>query len=79
MPRRPYTSARLGSVLRQLRDERGLTQEQLSHKTDITTAMISRTENGLNDPRWSNLERWLLALGVTWPDFAATLEANRTR
>jgi transcriptional regulator with XRE-family HTH domain len=51
-----------------------LTQEQLSFKSGITTVMISRTENGLNDLRWANLERWLRALEVSWPQFAASLE-----
>jgi transcriptional regulator with XRE-family HTH domain len=74
VPRRSHSPARLGAVLRSLREARGLTQEQLSFKSGITTVMISRTENGLNDLRWANLERWLRALEVSWPQFAASLE-----
>lgn len=73
----PADLATLGAVLRSLREAQGLTQEQLGFRADMVTAMISRTENGLNDIRFGGLAAWLAALGVGWTEFAKALEAAR--
>lgn len=41
---------RIGSFLRELRTEKGLTQEQLAEKLNISGRTVSRWENGNNMP-----------------------------
>ena len=51
-----------GSSIRQLRKEKGITQQQLAKKTKISQAHIARIENGTVDPRLSTLNTLLDAL-----------------
>ena len=41
---------RIGSFLRELRTEKGLTQEQLAEKLNVSSRTVSRWENGNNMP-----------------------------
>ena len=41
---------KIGTFLRQLRKENGLTQEQLAEKLGVTNRSVSRWENGVNMP-----------------------------
>ena len=41
---------RIGSFLRKLRTEKGLTQEQLAEKLNVSGRTVSRWENGNNMP-----------------------------
>ena len=41
---------RIGSFLRELRTEKGLTQEQLAEKLNVSGRTVSRWENGNNMP-----------------------------
>ena len=41
---------RIGSFLRELRTEKGLTQEQLAEKLNVSCRTVSRWENGNNMP-----------------------------
>ncbi|MDE7422964.1 MAG: helix-turn-helix domain-containing protein [Lachnospiraceae bacterium] len=43
-------SEKIGHFLKELRKEKGLTQEQLSEKLGVTNRSISRWENGVNMP-----------------------------
>jgi len=58
-----------GRVLREVRDSRGLTQEQLGELTDLTSESISLFERGLRQPRLETILRLAAALEVE----AATL------
>jgi transcriptional regulator with XRE-family HTH domain len=70
----------LGSVLRVLRQTKGYTQERLSFKSGLTTALISDSENGKRNLSFESLERWLSALDVAWDAFGAELTiASRRR
>jgi transcriptional regulator with XRE-family HTH domain len=73
VPRHSANLAALGSVLRDLRKERGLTQEQLSFKTGMTTALISDSENGKRNLSFESIGRLLKAFGVTWEDFGTAI------
>lgn len=46
----------IGARIKEIRTKRGLTQEQLSVKTNIALSTICRLENGINMPREENLE-----------------------
>jgi DNA-binding XRE family transcriptional regulator len=52
-----YEAFKLGVVLQQLRNENGLTQEQLAKKCGTTKSYISRIENNASDIRLSTLMR----------------------
>jgi DNA-binding XRE family transcriptional regulator len=52
-----YEAFKLGIVLQQLRQENGLTQEQLAQKCGTTKSYISRIENNASDIRLSTLMR----------------------
>ena len=52
-----YEAFKLGVVLQQLRNENGLTQEQLAQKCGTTKSYISRIENNASDIRLSTLMR----------------------
>jgi len=50
---------KLGVMLKELRKEKGLTQEQLAEKCGTTKTYISRIENNASDIRLSTLMRIL--------------------
>jgi transcriptional regulator with XRE-family HTH domain len=59
--------AEIGAAIRLLRLEAGLSQEELALKAKITSAEVSRLENGKRNPKWETMERLADALGVpTW-------------
>ena len=55
----------LGEAIRQLRSKRGLTQEDLSHKANITTGTLSLIERGQANPTWGTVSGIAAALGVS--------------
>ena len=54
-----------GNRLKQLRVNRGLTQEQLAAQLKLGKRQIHRYENGLSDPASDVVARLALALGVS--------------
>jgi len=58
-----YESFRIGAILRQAREEAGLTQEQIAQKLNTKKSAISRMENHAEDIRLSTLEKFAEALG----------------
>ncbi len=55
----------LGNRIQQLREERGLTQEELAAKADISIKHISVLERGLKEPRLTTFLTIAEALDVT--------------
>jgi predicted transcriptional regulator len=53
-----------GDSIRERRTELGWTQAELSKRTGIPQADISRIENGRLDARWSTIQRISAALGT---------------
>lgn len=54
----------LGQILKSIRSQKGLTQEQAGNLVGITQAMISRIESGASNARVDTLFRILAALEV---------------
>ena len=52
-----FEAFKIGVMLKELRREQGLTQEQLAEKCGTTKAYISRIENNASDIRLSTLMR----------------------
>jgi Predicted transcriptional regulator with C-terminal CBS domains len=64
----------LASVLKRLREERDVTQEELAYAAGLTASALSRIERGLNSPGWMTLRRIADALDVTLIELAEELE-----
>lgn len=53
---------KLGAKLRQLRHQRGLSQEELARRAKITKAALIQYEQGRREPRWSTFVSIAMAL-----------------
>ena len=60
-----YEQFKIGVLLRQAREEAGLTQEQLALRIGSKKTAVSRIENHADDIKLSTLERYAHALGKT--------------
>jgi HTH-type transcriptional regulator / antitoxin HipB len=58
-----YQEFRIGVLLRQAREQAGVTQEALARRTKTRKSAISRLENHAEDVRLSTLKRVAQALG----------------
>ena len=58
-----YAEFKVGVLLRQAREEAGLTQEEMARRLNTGKSAISRLENHASDIRLSTLERYARALG----------------
>ncbi len=58
-----YADFKIGAMLRQAREQAGLTQEELAKRLATQKSAISRIENHAGDILLSTLERYARALG----------------
>jgi transcriptional regulator with XRE-family HTH domain len=58
----------LGERIRTLRNQRGLSQEQLALKADLTPSFIGQIERGLKSPTITSIEKIVNALDVKFED-----------
>lgn len=58
-----YENFKIGVLLRQAREEAGLTQEELARKLKTRKSAISRIENHAENMRLSTLEKFAEAIG----------------
>jgi len=58
----------LGERIRALRNQRGLSQEQLALKADLTPSFIGQIERGLKSPTITSIEKIVNALDVKFED-----------
>ena len=59
-----YADFKIGVILRQAREEAGLTQEELAQRMRTKKSAISRIENHADDVRLSTLRRYADAVGA---------------
>ena len=59
----------LGRKIRQMRNQKGLTQEELADRCELTKGYISQLENNLNSPSITTLTDILSALGSNLSEF----------
>lgn len=59
----------LGSKIKQMRNQKSLTQEELADRCELTKGYISQLENNLNSPSIATLTDILAALGSNLSDF----------
>lgn len=65
----------IGEKIRRIRIERGLTQEELADRAELSKGFISQIERDLTSPSIATLEDILTCLGTDCGEFFA----NRTR
>ncbi len=65
-----------GLVLRKLRKQRELSQEELAHKADLERNYISLLELGRNSASVKTIFKLAQALGVAVSEFMAQVEAK---
>lgn len=64
---RPRTPTAFGRRLRELREERGVSQQELERRSGIAHQTIHHYEHGDGSPNWTTVLKLARALGVT-PD-----------
>lgn len=60
---------RIGSRIKEIRIERGLTQEELADRAELSKGFISQVERDLTSPSIATLEDILMCLGIEIKDF----------
>jgi transcriptional regulator with XRE-family HTH domain len=68
----------LGAAIRVLRQNAGLTQEGLAHAAGLTFGTVARTELAQATPRWASVRAIVEALGVTWAELGAAIDAEQS-
>jgi transcriptional regulator with XRE-family HTH domain len=66
----------LALAVRELRTERGLSQEELAHRSGIHLTWIGRLESGATNPSWGTTKQVAHGLGVPHAMLAALGEAK---
>ncbi len=67
----------IGSKIKDLRLENGLTQEELANRCELTKGFISQLERDLTSPSISTLQDILEVLGTTISDFFSEKEEDK--
>ena len=74
---RIVTARRFGRHLHQLRTHRGLTQERLAERSDLSADAIRRLEAGTFSPTLQTLSKLVRGLDLTLTTFFSGLERGR--
>jgi transcriptional regulator with XRE-family HTH domain len=72
-PRLPPDPA-LGRAIRRLREQRGLTQEELATHAGMTFGTVSRLESAKSAPAWATIRALIQTLDRSFSELAAELE-----
>ncbi len=73
---RDLTNPVIGTVLRELRVQRGLTQEELAAKAKMHRNYIGGLERGEKSPTFKSVGRLIAVLGVSWTELGSALDAR---
>jgi len=75
-PARDTELAVLGRALRALRDQAGITQEELASRLQMDPTYISRIERGRRGVQWLTVQRFLRALDTDLHKLADALDVQ---
>lgn len=67
-------AAALGTALRDSRTKRGVTQEDLATRAQVSVQMVRRLEAGTANPTLGTLHAVTTALDITWTDLLLEVE-----
>ena len=79
MPPRLPTDPALGQAIRQMREQRGQTQEELASAAGITFGTVNRLESAKSAPAWATVRALLDALDYSLADLANAIDAAEHR
>lgn len=65
MPARSSLHKAFGIAVRELRDERGISQEELAHRSGLHRTYVGGVERGERNPTIASLQRLAGALGMS--------------
>lgn len=65
----------LGQVVRQIRKETGLTQEELARRAGLQEIELGRIESGQRDPAWGTVRKLSYGLDLALPELIRRVEA----
>ena len=68
----------IGAVLKRLREEQGISQEQLGFRAELHRTYVSQLERGLKSPSLRTLDRLAEVLGIRTSEIVALAE-NKDR
>jgi transcriptional regulator with XRE-family HTH domain len=68
----------LGKAIRQLREERGMTQEALAQAAGVTVGHLSTIERGHSNPTWATVKAIAAALDVSMVELAKRTDSFET-
>jgi len=77
MPKRDVVLAKLGTNVRQQRENRALTQETLAERAALDPTYISGIERGLRNPGIKNVAKLAKALGLTTSELCTGADAEQ--
>ena len=66
----------LAAVLRRLRIDRGLSQEAVAHRADISFTTLAKIELGQSAPAWATVRAIARALGVSMGQLGDAVDAE---
>jgi transcriptional regulator with XRE-family HTH domain len=66
-----------GAILKHLREERELTQQELAEKSKLSRVQIARLESNSRKPLWSQVAALSVALGVSTEIFLVTPDESK--
>lgn len=64
----------LGAAVRQLRNERGMTQEALAHAAGLALGTVTGVERATSAPDWATVRAIANALGVSMAELGAAID-----
>jgi transcriptional regulator with XRE-family HTH domain len=64
----------LGLAIKELREARRLTQEELASRAGTTVGTVSRMEAAKSAPAWATVMQIIEAMSVSLPDLARAVE-----
>lgn len=67
----------LAAVLRSLRLQNGISQENLAFEANVTIATLSRMERGVTNPAWTSVCSVVRALDLSMGELAAAVELEQ--
>lgn len=78
-PKERDTSIALGKAIRVLRQNKGMTQEELAVKVEVHPTYISMIEAGRRNVTWGTVRRLSRGLGVSMSELIAAFEKFDTQ
>jgi transcriptional regulator with XRE-family HTH domain len=78
MPERSPDHGALGRAIRQLRAQRGISQEELAYRSGLHRTYVGGIERGERNPSFTNIVRIAKALDVSESDLMVTMQEERS-